>query len=606
MGKNNIKYSVTQYQISNILSMIDMGTIAIPDIQRPFVWSKTKVRDLIDSLYSGYPTGYIIIWQNPNVRLKNGQNSFGKQILIDGQQRLTALMAAILGKEVMANNYKKIRIKIAFNPFAKEDTERFAVQTPIHRRSKSWIPDIAEIFTDDFNFYEFMNEYIENNPDVDKKELNEEMMKLLSIRSSMLGAITLDHEIDISEVTEIFVRINSQGKRLNESDFVMSKIAAAEKYNGHLLRKAIDYFCHLAVEPSFYDYVESNDKEFRETIYMQKLRWLKDTVDDTYDPNYNDMLRVSFMNEFKRGKLSDLVSLLSGRDFVERNYKEEIAEESFNKLNIGILKFMNQHNFESFVLAITSCGFISTKIISSKSTINFAYALYLLLNEDNSVNKIDIKRYVQKWFVLSTLTSRYTGGFEAQYEQDLRAIQNKGYKVFLEEIESAELSDAFWEIGLIQNLETSSTSSSSYNVFLAAQVYFADRSLLSSTSKVSDLISIKGDVHHIFPKEYLKQSGFTSRSEYNQVANYTYLDTVTNISIGKKAPNVYFSEAFEQCETEVLKTGSIIDIEVLNENLNQNCMPFNIKYMNTSNYIEFLKIRRMMMANKIRKYYYSI
>ena len=495
------KYSVTQYSVSSILGYIEAGDIAIPEIQRPFVWKGRQVRDLIDSLYNGYPTGYLIIWQNPDVKLKDGGSAVGKKVLIDGQQRITALMTAIAGHQILTEDYEEKTIRIAFNPLAKGDEERFAVQTPAHINSSFWIPDIAELFKPDFDSYEFVDQYAEKNPDVSKKTVNQAITQLLAIKSCQLGAIILVPQLDISEVTEIFVRINSQGKRLNEADFAMSKIAADEQYGGNTLRKAIDYFCHLAVDPAFYGQLSHGDKEFMSTEYALKLQWLKDDKEDIYDPDYNDMLRVSFMHMFGRGKLGDLVSLLSGRDFADRTFKEEIAKESFEKLSIGVKNFMNQYNFEQFVLAIKAAGFISSKLLNSQMTMDFAYTLFLILQHSGEVPKIEIKRCIQKWFVLSTLTSRYIGSPESQMDRDLRSIAAKGFREFLEENESALLSDAFWNVRLVQNLETSSINSPYFNTFIAAQVFAGDRSLLSNSSKVSDLISVTGDVHHIFPRE---------------------------------------------------------------------------------------------------------
>ena len=600
------KYSVTQYSVSSILGYIEAGDIAIPEIQRPFVWKGKQVRDLIDSLYNGYPTGYLIIWQNPDVKLKDGSSAVGKKVLIDGQQRVTALMTAIAGHKILTESYEEKTIKIAFNPLAKEDEERFAVQTPAHVKSSFWISDISELFKPDFDSYEFIDEYAEKNPDVSKKQVNQAITNLLSIKSCQLGAIILVPQLDIREVTDIFVRINSQGKRLNESDFAMSKIAADERYGGNYLRKAIDYFCHLAVEPAFYGSLANGDKEFMKTEYANKLRWLKDDKEDIYDPDYSDMLRVSFMHMFGRAKLGDLVSLLSGRDFADRSFKEEIAKDSFEKLSAGVMNFMNQYNFEQFVLAIKAAGFISSKLLNSQMTLDFAYTLYLLLQRSEEIPKIEIKRYIQKWFVLSTITSRYIGSPETQMDRDLRSIAEKGFKAFLEENETALLSDAFWNVRLVQNLETSSISSPFFNTFLAAQIFSGDRSLLSNSSKVSDLISVAGDVHHIFPRAYLKETGFNDKGKYNQVANFAYLDTGVNISIGKQAPNEYFSKAFEQCETGDIKVGTIVDSDVLRSNFAVNCIPENIVEMSAEDYPEFLKERRTLMAKKIKEYYYSL
>ncbi|WP_246124748.1 DUF262 domain-containing protein [Algibacter pacificus] len=102
------KYSVHQQPVETLLSWIKSGEIAIPEIQRPFVWKSAKVRDLIDSLYQGFPVGYIITWRNPDVKLKNGELSAGKKVLIDGQQRITALTAAVVGQRVLNKNYKEI------------------------------------------------------------------------------------------------------------------------------------------------------------------------------------------------------------------------------------------------------------------------------------------------------------------------------------------------------------------------------------------------------------------------------------------------------------------------------------------------------------------
>ena len=600
------KYSVAQYSVDNILGFINSGEISIPEIQRPFVWNPSKVRDLIDSLYSGYPTGYLIIWQNPTVRLKDGKEAGGTKILIDGQQRVTALMTALAGQKILTEDYETKAYKIAFNPLAEGNEERFAVQTPVHVKSKNWIADISVVFKPDFNAFNFINEYMANNPEVSSDVINKAIQKLLDIRTCQMGTIILVPDLDINEVTEIFVRINSQGKRLNESDFAMSKIAADSKYGGNILRKAIDYFCHLAVDPIFYEKLSSTDDEFMQSEFAPMLKWLKDDREAIYDPDYNDMLRVCLMHKFGRGKLKDLVNLLSGRDFETRTFKEEIAENSFNQLTSGVKNFMNEYNFKNFVLLIKACGFINEKLLNSKMTLDFAYTLYLILNNSKDIDKIEIKRFVQKWFVLSTLTSRYIGSPESQMDRDLRNIEEKGFKKFFAEVEEAELSDTFWNVGLVQDLETSSINSPYFNTFIAAQVWNAEQSLFSSTTKVSDLITVTGDVHHIFPKEFLKQNGYDDKSKYNQVANYTYLDTTVNISVGKQAPSEYFTKALEQCNNNKCSVGTILNEEDLKNNLKMNCIPERIFSMQASDYDEFLLERRKMMAEKIKKFYYSI
>lgn len=599
------KYQSSNYSVEQILNLIKSDEIAIPEIQRPFVWKPKQVRDLIDSLYTGYPTGYIIISQSPNMRLKDGNRSEGKKIMIDGQQRITALMTAIVGVDVINSDFEKKRIKIAFNPVAEDEEERFKVQDNFILKDKKWITDISEVFKSTFDPYQFVNEYCAKNTGINGSDLNRTLMRLTDIRNRQIGVITLDKELTIDEVTEIFIRINSQGAKLNQADFAMSKIAANTSYGGNMLRKAIDYFSHLAVQPDWY-YEMIKDKEFSESGFAPKIKWLKDDIGDIYDPDYSDILRVAFMHQFGRGKMKDLVSLLGGRDFETRDYKEEIAEESFKKLTDGVYNFISQYSFSNFVLAIKSAGFISSRLINSQINLDFAYTLYLLLYANNAIEKTQIKRYVMKWYVLSTLTGRYISSPESAMDRDIRRIAERGFLDFYKEVEEAELSETFWSVGLVQSLETSAVNSPYYNTFLAAQVHDGDNSLLMNGTKVSDLITIMGDIHHIFPKDYLVKHNIKDKSKYNQIANFTYLDTQTNIAIGNKAPYDYFGIVFKQCETKVNVYGNINSEEKLLENLTCNCIPVDIVMMNFNHYEDFLRERRKLMAAKIKAYYYSL
>src|SRR5690625_5014476 len=173
-------YNVNNSTVSALISWIEEDIVAIPEIQRPFVWNAAKVRDLLDSLYNDYPVGYIITWQNPDARLKDGTVSRGKKILIDGQQRITAIMAAIAGQEVVTKEYSKRRIIIAFNPIK----QTFEVQNPAILKDKKWIPDISEVFKQGFDTFGFINNYCQQNPEISNNELNEILQKLTSIRRS--------------------------------------------------------------------------------------------------------------------------------------------------------------------------------------------------------------------------------------------------------------------------------------------------------------------------------------------------------------------------------------------------------------------------------------
>ena len=607
------KFTTYPLSISAILGLIKANDIAIPEIQRPFVWKSKQVRDLMDSLYKGYPVGYIILWKNPNVKLKDGTISAGKKVLIDGQQRVTALMTALAGQNIINEDYKTTRIKIAFDPFAAltgdDEAEIFAVQTPAHIKSSRWIPDIAEIFSDNFSRFKFINNYCTANPDMNDETLDSIISKLKGLVNQSIGIIELSDSLQIDIVTDIFVRINSKGTTLNQGDFVMSKIAADEEHGGNTLRKIIDYFSHLSVEPAYYDYMVTHDLDFcskENGLYKEKLKWLRNDTESIYDPTCDDIIRVAFMHKFQRSKLADLVSLLSGRNFETRDYNIEIIDSTYNEMYKGVLNVISEHNFKQFMIAMKSAGFISRKLINSIMAIDFAYTLYLILRESKEVSVSEIKHYVQKWYVLSVLTGRYTSSPESSFYKDLKSIKEKGVVATLQAIEDATLSEVFWNVQLVQNLESTSTINPTYQVYLAAQVYFKDTSLLSNNIGIKELIDLGGDVHHIFPKQYLKEQGF-EKNQYNQNANYVYLDRPVNESIGKLPPFEYFSIAKRQCAEDVTKLiGSINNTDLLERNLTMNCIPKDIFNMDSESYSRFLHERRTLMAQKIKEYYYSL
>lgn len=594
------KYSVNQHLIETILAWVNSGEIAIPEIQRPFVWDSSKVRDLMDSLYQGYPIGYVIAWRNPNVKLKDGSLSEGKKVLIDGQQRVTALTAAILGQYVINKNYQRIKIKIAFNPIE----ERFEVQNPAILKDKVWLHDIVDAFSGKISLLKLVRDYSALNPEIDEDLIEKSFSRLISIVKKPIGMIELSSELDIETVTEIFIRINSKGVVLSQADFAMSKIASDTENGGNELRKAIDYFCHLAISPDFYKQIVDNDKDFTKTGFFQKMSWLKTENEDLYDPSYSDLIRVAFTSQFNRGRLSDLVSLLSGRNFETRSYETEIAEQSFYKLKNGVNNFINETNFKRFLMIVKSAGFISPKLIRSQNAINFAYIIYLKLKE-LGVNSVAIESYVRKWLVYSILTGRYSGSPESTFDFDIKQISQKPFGDYLKEKEEGELSDAFWNASLPQSLDTSVASSPYFHVFLASQVKANDRGFLSRDVLVGDLISLRGDIHHLFPKDYLRKNGL-DRGKYNQIANYVYMQSEINIKVGNKPPKDYFELIKSQMQDSNQHVSGLSNEQELLDNLKMNCVPAEIIQMSIDDYQDFLTVRRKLMAQKIKEYYKSL
>jgi uncharacterized protein with ParB-like and HNH nuclease domain len=177
--------------------------------------------------------GYLIAWRNPSVRLKDGSTSSGKRILIDGQQRVTALMAALLGREVLTKDYESVRIRIAFHPV----NETFEVSNPAIQKDVAWIPDLAEVFAPDASLTKLTRDYAARNPDVDQDHVSIILERVRKIINNLVGFIELAEDLDIETVTEIFIRVNSAGASLSQADFAMSKIAANDTYEGNLLRR---------------------------------------------------------------------------------------------------------------------------------------------------------------------------------------------------------------------------------------------------------------------------------------------------------------------------------------------------------------------------------
>lgn len=591
------KYSVHQQPVETLLSWIKSGDIAIPEIQRPFVWNGAKVRDLIDSLYQGYPVGYIITWRNPDVKLKNGELSAGKKVLIDGQQRITALTAAIVGQRVLDKNYKEINIRIAFNPLE----EKFDVLNKAYEKSPEWIDNINPIVNDEISISKAIRKYCQDNPEADEELVEERIENLKRIKTKQVGIIELDASLDIDTVTEIFIRINQKGVVLSNADFVMSKIASDEQHGGNKMRKMVDYFCRLLVDKGFIKHIQDNDTTFTQSDYYKEIKWMATGGDDLYVPDYIDMLRVAFTFKFSRGKFSDLVALLSGRNFETRSYEGSIAEASYAKLSEGLSAFVNQTNYQRFVMIIKSTGLISKKLISSQNSLNFAYALYLKLREDG-LGEAESQGYVKRWMVMSMFIGRYSGSAESRIDEDIKQINEKGIAAYLMQMEQANLGAGFWDFGIINDLETSSVNNNAYNLYLAAQVNTNTVAFLSKSMKISTLIEQRGDVHHIFPKKYLMNNGYSQKA-YNQVANFVFTEQATNIKVGMLTPKEYLDKVKAQIQSGTNSISTLDSDSSLQENLINNDIPGIIEEASHLVYEDFLEERRRLMATKLKVYY---
>lgn len=594
------KYEVKQTAVSQVLADVRSDKIAIPELQRPFVWKTSQVRDLMDSLYNGYPVGYLITWQSVGAKLKGGSVAAHQQILIDGQQRVTALRAAIAGQSVVGKRYQKKRIAISFNPL----TEEFATRTPAISNSSQWIHDISDFFSGTSQLT-FLRNFFDQNPDVDEGQVETAVAKLAGIEHAQVGVISLADDLDVETVAEIFVRINAKGVPLSSADFVMSKIATYGD-EGRNLRKLIDYFCHLTVSGHAFDDIRQNDEEFASSDHLAKIEWLKGQSDELFQPEYTDVIRIAGLVGFSRGKAGAIVSELSGLDPQTRKIDESRIPDAYARFSHALDQLVRKTHLERFVMMIKSAGFIDASMIGSKNALNFAYAMYLRLRDDDQLTEGERARIVKRWFVMTLLTGRAVGSFESTWETDLRRIREQGAADYLRVIEASELGDGFWDVALLHELVSPSKRSPAFQIYLAARVSKGGRGFLSKSINVAQMIEGHGDMHHIVPKNYLIKNGFPKQGDYNQVANFALTETPINIAIKDHPPQTYMSWITNQVATGALQIGEITDQGDLEANLAENAIPDFIYNVTTENYQEFLDARRKLMAQMIRDYYEAL
>lgn len=580
-------YHVDNVTIEEILGWIKQGKIGLPEMQRPFVWSTAKVRDLIDSLYNGYPIGYIVTWQNPAVGLKNDSSSNNKEIIIDGQQRLTALKAALSGEKVVSQQYITKRIKISFKP----STGEFNTLNSAIEKDPLWINDISDIFKSDFNSYSYVTDNAKKLG-MAPEDLGATLQKLLAIRQSEIGDIKLGYNLSIGAVTDIFNRINSKGVSLSSADLAMSRLSADTVHGGNNLRKQIEYFVQLLNDPNLLENIVKFDSDFANTKEFGQIKWIASEVNPIYKPRYADILHLILATSFKRGKLSDMVSLISGRDFEARNYSEEGMKANYEKMQAGATLVFNKFNFQRYLMILRDMGMRNSGKLGlvGHGVFNFGYILFLYLHRITNLSQEKIASYLKRWIIMSALTGRYSGSSETITESDLKMISRDANPInVLDEILDREMNDSFWNGTLPNMLRVQSTQASSWRIFQMSQIYGKDTAWLAKDTSTETVMLEEGNIHHIFPQAYLRKNGF-SKGDINQIANYVWVTQPKNLEISDKAPKDYLSDE------------NIIEF-MSETNNRENAIPEEIVEYDFHNYSDFLNQRRHLMAKKMREFY---
>lgn len=580
-------------KVDDLVRGVRIGRIGLPDLQRPFVWTDNKVRDLFDSMMKGYPIGYVMIWESPadyetkkNVIGKNEKiHDEPKELVIDGQQRLTALVAAMYGVVVKDKNFADKEIKISFNPLTRE----FAVWTPAYERDTEWISRISDVFLakEQNSIISLRRKFIkEANEGRAKKNLGEltedeettiedSINALLNLSDFSLPTLEIQYNADEEAVADIFVRVNSGGQKLTENNFIQTLISVYE-----------------------------NDTSDRINEFSEKSRIPADNT------SYNTLLaiepshliRMAVGVGFRRARLRYAYMLLRGKNLKTGKFSAEERQANLDKFKDALDKVMNLNNWHGFINIVGEAGYISNKLIASSNAVVFSYVLYLIAKYDYKLDSISLRKCISKWFFMSTITYFYTGSTESEVENqfaDLRDVNTaEEFIAYIDRIISTRFTDDYFNLTLPSELNSAAAISPAWNGYIAAQIVLNNPMLFSNTpvSKYF-IIGSSGtknaiDKHHIFPKHYLEQIGYTNDRDRNQLANFTYLDYVTNIDISDKAPADYVNDYRQKLGDDGYK-----------KTCEQNALPENFENME---YPVFLEKRRQLMAQVVRKAYMEL
>lgn len=584
-------FKITNYTIGRLMDDIEIGDIALPDIQRPFVWYKkiSKVRDLFDSIYRGYPIGYLLFWENANrvdyknIGFEKKKREIPRFLIIDGQQRLTALFAVMKNQEVLNPDYDRKKIKIAFRPI----DATFKVGDAATDRNPEYIHNLSDLWSGEGdhatinNFILQLKEKREITKD-EEKIISDNIQSLININKYPLVALEIDSDLEEEVVSDIFVRINSQGVSLTQADFILTLLSVYWEEG----RKEIEQFC-----------IDSRQIPKKETCFSSFNYLIK--------PDPGDMLRVLVGFTFNRAKMKDVYSIIRGRNLETGEFSEILRTQQFDKLKKYLPIILDNTNWQSFLKILIGGGYKDEELISSKSAVLYSYILFLIGKQNFNTQNHELQRIIGRWFVMSSLTGRYSSSPETSFEKDLNRVKEFNHDGFisgLEKIIDENLTNDFWNITLVGQMETSSARSPEANAFYAALNKLGSP-VLFSRKLVGDLydpsLKIKKkrlEKHHIFPRNYLiSKYGFDKnkdKAKINQIANLTFLEFEDNIEISDDTPSKYFTmikKRFPESE--------------LNEMLIQHAIPENFYQLE---YDEFLSERRKLMVNIIRKAFNKI
>ncbi|MCK8462400.1 DUF262 domain-containing protein [Aliiroseovarius sp. S1339] len=527
-------YKKIDYDLSGLISDIKIGDIALPELQRPFVWKNAKVRNLFDSMYRGFPVGFFLFWEPSVVEGARTIGTDGKQktprlLVVDGQQRLTSLYAVMTGTPVIREGYDAERIEISFNPLQ----EKFEVADATTHNNRQFLPNISVIWDKKADFDDVKDEYfarlaeVQELSDEDRKKARSALNRLEKLSTYPFTALELTANVNEEQVSEVFVRINSEGKKLNQADFILTLMSVFWDEG----RAELEKFCRDARLPS--------------TSTASPFNYLM-------QPDPDQLLRVSVGVAFRRARLQYVYSILRGKDLETEEFSDERREEQFSKLKDAQSRVLNLQYWHDFLKAIRFAGYKSHKMISSQNAVLFAYILYLLGRTELKFEEPELRRLIAKWFFVTGMTGRFTSSPESKMEADLaklREVENKEqFKTVLDQICGAITTNDYWKITLPTELATSSARSPSMFAYFAS-LTILDANVLFSEQKVAELLDTSTkeprspiERHHLFPRAYLDSIGRQTTTQKNQIANYALVEWGDNNKISDAPPADYLPD----------------------------------------------------------------
>lgn len=576
-------------KVEDLLSDVKNGRIGLPDLQRPFVWKDNKVRELLDSMMKGYPIGYIMLWASPEDYENTGyigkNDKIYKQpddLVIDGQQRLTALLAAMYGVTIKDKDYKERKIRISFNPLTRE----FDVWTPAFERNPEWISEISSVFMADqeHNISKLRKAYIrkvnegrvkngESELTDDEEDIVEQNINdLLNLNIYSLPTLKINSKADEEDVADIFVRVNSGGQNLTEKNFIETLIAVYD----NAVHDKINKFCAESRIPA-------NGTSFNQILQV--------------DPSH--LIRMAVGVGFRRARLRYAYMLLRGKDLKTGEITQDVRQDNLRIFKEALDEVTNLNNWHAFMNIFASAGYLKGNLVASSNAVVFSYVLYLIGKYDYKVPSLKLQKIICKWIFMSTITGFYTRSTESDVEKqfaDLRDVSNADeFVAYLNAVIANKFTDDYFEYSLPAELNSSSATSPAWYGYIAA-INVLGTPMLFSTAPLSQyfVLGTSGDKnsvdkHHIFPKHYLEKIGYSNDRDRNQIANFTYLDYATNIDISDDPPIEYVGRYREKLGEEGYKLACA-----------QNALPENFEQLS---YPEFLNKRRLLMAQIVKKAY---